>query len=94
MPRVVHFGDVRGLCEGEGMAVRLAETGSQRSLNVYWTAMVGFREQISLLFRRTYLRICEGESSWIWAVGSSNVQGTTKEDLDPSRDEDKSHAFL
>lgn len=33
-----------------GMAIRLTETGSQRSLNVYWAAMVGFREQISLLF--------------------------------------------
>ena len=50
MPKVVHFGDVRGLCEGEGMAARLAETGSPRSLNVYWAAMVGFREHISLLF--------------------------------------------
>lgn len=25
--------------------------------------------------------MCEGESFWIWAVGSSNVQGTTKEEL-------------
>ena len=34
----------------EHQGARLTETGSQRSLNVYCAAMVGFREQISLLF--------------------------------------------
>ena len=38
--------------------------------------------------------MCEGESFWIWAVGSSNVQGTTKEELDHSRNEDKKHMLF
>ena len=38
--------------------------------------------------------MCEGESFWIWAVGSSNVQGTTKEELDHSRNEYKKHMLF